>query len=45
MHKDILVIDDNPDMRYLICNILKEQNFDVRSAANFNQSVLEFNKK
>jgi len=45
MHKDILVIDDNPDIRFLICNILKEQNFDVRSAANFDQAVLEINKK
>ena len=27
MHKEILVIDDNPDIRFLICNILKEQNF------------------
>ena len=24
MHKDILVIDDNPDIRFLICNILKD---------------------
>ena len=45
MHKDILVIDDNPDIRFLICNILKEQNFNVRSAANFDQAVLEINKK
>ncbi len=45
MHKDILVIDDNPDIRYLICNILKEQNFNVRSAANYDQAVLEINKK
>ena len=45
MHKDILVIDDNPDIRFLICNILKEQNFDVRSAANFDQAVIEINKK
>ena len=29
MHKDILVIDDNPDIRFLIWNILKEQNFNV----------------
>ena len=35
MHKEILVIDDNPDIRFLICNILKEQNFEVRSAANY----------
>ncbi len=45
MHKDILVIDDNPDIRFLICNILKEQNFEVRSAANYDQAVLEINKK
>ena len=45
MHKDILVIDDNPDIRFLICNILKEQNFNVRSAANYDQAVLEINKK
>ena len=24
MNKEILVIDDNPDIRFLICNILKE---------------------
>jgi two-component system, NtrC family, nitrogen regulation response regulator NtrX len=45
MHKEILVIDDNPDIRFLICNILKEQNFEVRSAANFDQAVLEINKR
>ena len=45
MHKEIFVIDDNPDIRFLICNILKEQNFNVRSAANYDQAVLEINKK
>ena len=45
MHKDILVIDDNPDIRFLICNILKEQNFKVRSAANYDQAMIEINKK
>ena len=45
MHKDILVIDDNPDIRFLICNILKEQSFNVRSAANYDQAVIEINKK
>ena len=45
MHKDILVIDDNPDIRFLICNILKEQHFNVRSAANYDQAVLEINRK
>ena len=45
MHKEILVIDDNPDIRFLICNILKEKDFIVRSAANYDQAVLEINKK
>ncbi len=45
MNKEVLVIDDNPDIRYLICNILKEKHFIVRSAANFDQAVLEINKK
>ena len=45
MHKEILVIDDNPDIRFLICNILKEKNFNVRSAANYDQAVAEINKK
>ena len=45
MFKEILVIDDNPDIRFLICNILEEQNFKVRSAANFDQAVLEINKR
>tara|TARA_B100001057_G_scaffold496945_1_gene599786 strand:- start:68 stop:1438 length:1371 start_codon:yes stop_codon:yes gene_type:complete len=45
MNKEVLVIDDNPDIRYLICNILKEKNFSVRSAANYGQAILEINKK
>ena len=45
MNKEILVVDDNPDIRFLICNILKEQNFNIRSAANYDQALLEVNKK
>ena len=45
MHKEILVIDDNPDIRLLVSNILKEQNFLVRTAANYDQAVFEINKK
>ena len=45
MHKEILVIDDNSDIRFLICNILREQNYDVRSAANYDQAVLEIKKR
>ena len=45
MNKEVLVIDDNPDIRFLICNILKEKHFSVRSAANYNQAVFEIKKK
>ncbi len=45
MLKEILVIDDNPDIRFLICSILEEQNFKVRSAANYDQAVLEINNR
>tara|TARA_B100001057_G_scaffold140680_1_gene140389 strand:+ start:2436 stop:3803 length:1368 start_codon:yes stop_codon:yes gene_type:complete len=45
MLKEILVIDDNPDIRFLICNILEELNFKVRSAANYDQAVLEINNR
>ena len=45
MLKEILVIDDNPDIRHLVCNILEEQNFKVRTAANYDQAVFEINKR
>ena len=45
MLKEILVIDDNPDIRFLVCNILEEQNFKVRTAANYDQAITEINKR
>ena len=45
MHKEILVIDDNPDIRSLVSTILKDQNFEVRTAANYDQAVFEINKR
>ena len=45
MIKEILVIDDNPDIRFLICNILEEKNYKVRSAANYDQAELEINNR
>ncbi len=45
MHKEILVIDDNPDIRSIVSNILIEQNYIVRTAANYDQAVFEINKK
>jgi two-component system, NtrC family, nitrogen regulation response regulator NtrX len=45
MKSEILVIDDNSDIRFLICNILKDQGYIVRSAANYNQAIAEINRK
>ena len=45
MIKEILVVDDNPDIRALVSNILEEQKFNVRNAANYDQAVFEINKK
>ncbi len=45
MLKEILVIDDNPDIRLLVSNILKEQSYILRTAANYDQAVFEINKK
>ena len=45
MKKEILVIDDNPDIRFLICNILQDNGYDVRSAANYDQAIKEINYK
>jgi two-component system nitrogen regulation response regulator NtrX len=45
MNSEILVVDDNADIRFLICNILEENGYDVRSAANFEQAAKEINTK
>ena len=45
MKQEILVIDDNFDIRNLISEILKDKNYNVREAANYNQAVLEIDKK
>ena len=35
MKQEVLVIDDNFDIRSLISEILKDRNYNVREAANF----------
>ena len=45
MKKEILVIDDNSDIRFLICKILQESGYTIRSAANYSQAVEEINTK
>ena len=45
MNSEILIVDDNADIRFLISGLLKDKGFDVREAANFNQAIAEINKK
>jgi two-component system nitrogen regulation response regulator NtrX len=45
MKQEVLVVDDNFDIRNLISNILKEKNYNVREAANYDQAVFEIDKK
>ena len=43
MANEILVVDDNADIRLLIASILKEKGYIVREAANFDQAINEIN--
>jgi len=45
MTKEVLVIDDNSDIRQLISSILKDEGLSVREAANYDQALFEINKK
>ena len=45
MSNEILVIDDNLDIRLLISSILSEKGFLVREASNYDQAINEINKK
>jgi len=45
MSYEILVVDDNLDIRLLISGILKDKGFSVREAANFDQALNEINRK
>ncbi len=45
MKQEVLVIDDNFDIRNLISGILKDKNYDVREAANYDQATFEIDKK
>jgi len=45
MSAEILIIDDNSDIRFLISSLLKERGFYIRQAANYNQALTEIDKK
>ena len=45
MSAEILIIDDNSDIRSLISSLLKDLGFYIRQAANYNQALSEIDKK
>jgi len=45
MTNEILVVDDNSDIRSLISGILKDKGFTIREAANYDQALREIKKK
>ena len=45
MKHEVLVIDDNIDIRNLISSILRDKNYEVREAANYDQATFEIDKK
>ena len=45
MTNEILIVDDNNDIRLLISSILKDKGFSIREASSFTQAIEEINKK
>ena len=42
---EILIIDDNSDIRFILDELIKEAGYKTRLAANFNQALNEIDKK
>ena len=45
MSAEILIIDDNSDIRFILDELIKEAGYKTRLAANFNQALTEIDKK
>jgi len=45
MSAEILIIDDNADIRLILNELIKEAGYKTRLAANFNQALSEIDKK
>ena len=45
MSAEILIIDDNPDIRSILKDLIDEAGFKTRVAANYNQALSEIDKK
>ena len=45
MSSEILIVDDNADIRNILNDLIKEAGFKTRVAANYNQALSEIDKK
>jgi len=45
MSNEILIIDDNPDIRNILNDLIKESGYKTRLAANYSQALIEIDKK
>ena len=45
MSSEILIIDDNPDIRLILNELISEAGYKTRVAANYNQALSEIDKK
>ena len=45
MSNEILIIDDNADIRLILNELIIESGYKTRLAANFNQALTEIDKK
>ena len=45
MPTEILIIDDNTDIRNIICDLIQDAGYSTRVAANYNQALSEIDKK
>ena len=45
MSIEILIIDDNPDIREILKDLIDDAGYKTRVAANYNQALTEIDKK
>ncbi len=45
MATEILIIDDNPDIRNILNDLISDEGYKTRVAANYNQALTEIDKK
>ena len=45
MSAEILIIDDNPDIRIILNELIQDAGYKTRLAANYNQALSEIDKK